>query len=556
MTRKKWTLSAVREEALKYKQRSKFKQGSGGAFSAARRNGWLEDVCSHMEYTKKQSGYWTFARALEVAKKCKTPSEFQYGTGNKGAYGAAQKNGWLPRMYAHIEEVRKPKGFWTEERVRQEALKYKSRMEFEKNCSSAYGYALRHKLMDDICSHMEHIGNRAKRCIYAIFSVERNEAYVGLTFSFQKRMLEHKNGYGHSTKELVTYPDTKYEKLTKYIDASLAAQLESEYVQKYRDKGFKLLNNESALGALGGKEPWTFKRVKHEARKYTSRIDFKNAPNSAYRIACEKGWLEEATSHMSEKVCWTYEHVEQEAAKYKTRKEFIQGNNSAYVVACREGWTDKVCAHMERLSTPNGYWTLERCKSESKKYKTRGEFKKHSPLAMRAAYRNGWINEVCYHMDMRKKQNGFWDKEACEVEALKYTTRSDFSKGASGAYDSAKKNKWLEDICNHMTSVQRPTGYWNKERCYEAALLYNTRTEFNLNNKSAYSSARNNGWLDEICSHMKSNRKPRGHWQIKENCRQEALKYSSKMEFKAKSSAAYSSSVKNGWLDYICSHMI
>ena len=53
MTVVKWTLETVRNEALRYDQRSKFKKGSGGAFSAARRNGWLgRSMCSHGIYEK------------------------------------------------------------------------------------------------------------------------------------------------------------------------------------------------------------------------------------------------------------------------------------------------------------------------------------------------------------------------------------------------------------------------------------------------------------------------------------------------------------------------
>lgn len=395
MTVVKWTLETVRNEALKYDQRSKFKKGSGGAFSAARRNGWLEEVCAHMVYTKKRPGYWTFERALEVAKKCKTRSEFQYGVGNKSAYGAAQKNGWLPLMYSHIEEVRKPKGYWTEQKVRDEAQKYTSRVEFEEQSSTAYGYALRNKMMDDICSHMEHIGNRAKRCIYVIYSEEQNKAYIGLTFSFKKRMLEHQNGHGRSTQELVTYSDTRYKKLTKYVDASEAAKLEAEYVTEYQNKGFKLLNNVGALGALGGKEPWTFERVKNEALKYTTRIDFKKAPNSAYRVAIQKGWLEEVTSHMPKKVSWTYENVKNEAAKYRTRKEFEQGNASAYVVACRKGWADDVCAHMQRqkqMSTKR--WTKSSVSELAKMYHSKVSFRKENRGAYAASCKNGWLTEI------------------------------------------------------------------------------------------------------------------------------------------------------------------
>jgi hypothetical protein len=45
---------------------------------------------------------------------------------------------------------------------------------------------------------------------------------------------------------------------------------------------------------------------------------------------------------------------------------------------------------------------------------------------------------------------------------------------------------------------------WTYEKCKNLASKYNTRNEFKKNNRSAYESARINKWLNEICIHMKS----------------------------------------------------
>lgn len=44
-----------------------------------------------------------------------------------------------------------------------------------------------------------------------------------------------------------------------------------------------------------------------------------------------------------------------------------------------------------------------------------------------------------------------WNAETCISEAKKYSSRSDFSKGSSGAYDAALSIGILEDCCKHMT---------------------------------------------------------------------------------------------------------
>ena len=44
----------------------------------------------------------------------------------------------------------------------------------------------------------------------------------------------------------------------------------------------------------------------------------------------------------------------------------------------------------------------------------------------------------------------YWNFETVEIEAKKYQYRSDFCIGSNGAYDSAKRNGWMDEVCSHM----------------------------------------------------------------------------------------------------------
>lgn len=55
--------------------------------------------------------------------------------------------------------------------------------------------------------------------------------------------------------------------------------------------------------------------------------------------------------------------------------------------------------------------------------------------------------------------------------------------------------------------MSKPRNYWTKEKCKEDALKYNIRENFKKGYVSAYNAALRNKWLDEICLHMKSNKK-------------------------------------------------
>lgn len=105
------------------------------------------------------------------------------------------------------------------------------------------------------------------------------------------------------------------------------------------------------------------------------------------------------------------------------------------------------------------------------------------------------------YKDISRKK---WTKEECQKEALKYKTRNSFIKGNRKAYRSATNNGWLDDICSHMISPYNKFNYWTKDRCSEEALKYSTRRQFMLNSKFPYNKSLRNGWLDDICSHMKT----------------------------------------------------
>ena len=84
--------------------------------------------------------------------------------------------------------MRKPNGYWTKERCYDIALKYDTRKEFSKHV--AHKIAQKHNWLDEICYHMKIIGNIKKRCIYAI-EFSDNNVYVGLSYNYEKRFLEH-----------------------------------------------------------------------------------------------------------------------------------------------------------------------------------------------------------------------------------------------------------------------------------------------------------------------------------------------------------------------------
>jgi len=50
---------------------------------------------------------------------------------------------------------------------------------------------------------------------------------------------------------------------------------------------------------------------------------------------------------------------------------------------------------------------------------------------------------------MRKTKN-YWTKERCKKDALKYNNRTEYNKNSVSSYSKAWKKGWLDEICSHM----------------------------------------------------------------------------------------------------------
>lgn len=116
-----WTKERCQEEANKYKTRKEFQERCRGAYVAAYRKKWLEEICSHMERPIPHNLYWTLDRCQKEAKKYVTLRDFINESGS--AYNAAKRKGWLELVCAHMLRTNMPAGYWTKAQCIKEARK-------------------------------------------------------------------------------------------------------------------------------------------------------------------------------------------------------------------------------------------------------------------------------------------------------------------------------------------------------------------------------------------------------------------------------------------------
>ena len=293
---------------------------------------------------------------------------------------------------------------------------------------------------------------------------------------------------------------------------------------------------------------WNFESCKNEALKHTTKSDFSLNSGGAYNASRKNKWFDEITKHMiiynKPNNYWTFDACKNEALKYITKIEFRNQSSSAYQTAKRKNFLNEICAHMIPLGNQHKKLIYSYEFSDNYVYVglTYNIIKRNwehltdikSPVYKHILKTNIipihkiLINEFVDVNEAKTlenywyekyKSNGwkmlnkaktgalggnkiYWTFEKCKEEALKYNTKYKFVKNSGSAYNSALKNNWLDIITTHMIKTQKPTGYWNIERCHDEAVKYQRKCDFQKNSPSPYSAASKGGWIDIICGHM------------------------------------------------------
>lgn len=139
----KWNHDACFAEAMKYKKLKDFRNESASAYASALRNNWLEE---YVWLAREIVNTWNGETCYVEAKKYNKMSDFRKNA--PGAYNSSKRNGWLS-SYVWLERKNsKPSGYWTYERCKEEAKKYSGRRSFQKSNSSAYNNAYKNGWLD------------------------------------------------------------------------------------------------------------------------------------------------------------------------------------------------------------------------------------------------------------------------------------------------------------------------------------------------------------------------------------------------------------------------
>lgn len=336
----KWTDEELRKEALKYDVYSDFINLSPSAYQTVKKKRspqFLEDITKHMSKTTR----------------------------------------------------------WTDEDLKNEASKYKTRGEFQKNNPVAYTTSLRRGILDDICSHMEKAGSKYLRYIY-VYEFPDNSVYVGLTFNLDERNKGHMTQPSSSVYQHMNLTGfkPKIKSISELLDKDKASEIEREMVKKYESEGWSILNKAKAGGLGGDTLKWTDEAIRNEIQKYTTLNDFIIKSPSAYSALRKKGkdYFKEFTKDLQKVVVkLSDEELKNIALKYTDKMSFIKNEPKAYSQSKRKGdeFFNKITSHMVPKKIK---WSDEMLYQESQKYNNRTEFSRGNPSAYTLSRTRGLLD--------------------------------------------------------------------------------------------------------------------------------------------------------------------
>jgi hypothetical protein len=307
----------------------------------------------------------------------------------------------LIKRILHEEFILEQRTFWTVDMVKELAKNFDKLVDFRKEHPQAVQWAQKHKVLDDITSHMY------KKTTWT------KEDIMTLAKQFTK-IKDFQNAYPGA------YASARNNKWIDDVTSHMVRQ----------------------------KTIWTLKDVLELAKKTKNMEDFRNTYTKAYDAARHhKGWKEEVWKLFEpQQVNWTYELAKSIADKYDDLTDFTNKETKAIAAIRRLGWLD-LLLHMQKDKRT---WTDNEIRNEAKKYQTISDFRKYAKNAMDAAINHGIYDEVTKHM---KRAYTDWTKDMVWKEALKYETRSEFMRGNYAAYQAAHNKGWFDDVTTHMDRI-------------------------------------------------------------------------------------------------------
>lgn len=239
------------------------------------------------------------------------------------------------------------------------------------------------------------------------------------------------------------------------------------------------------------------------------------------------------------------------ASKFRNRRDFSLGNSTAYKIAKEKGWINEY--DEKYFSKEIKYYGFDEPIHVVYAY----EFidlnyvyiGRTMDLKRRdCCHRNATQNDSVYK---------FAKEHNIEVPTVKILSEK-LTARESQKFEDEFKNQYAENKWNLINKAQTGEGSgslgaiprkWTYETCREAAETYQSKEEFKKKFSRAHNVSRKCGWIEEFFPENK--KKKNGYFNVFENCLEEAKNYSSIADIRKNYPFLYHKMLKNQWADII-----
>jgi len=389
MGKQKWTEEMIVQESRKFKNKEEWREKSPGSYYAARRQNIYKELTKHMQ--NKTGGNFNRKYSDENIRldALKYNSHTDWNKNSPLLFQAALRRKLVKIYTSHMLIKTTPWGYWTNEKIKELTINFKTIKQWREKSASSYMAARRLGIIKEVSKHMSILGNQNKRCIYSIKIPSQNLVYIGLTFNFNQRIQQHLDS--NRFKNLIKLYGRKsliIDQLTGYLDVKEAGNYETKLIINMQEKGWKLLNMQVGGGLGGDRTIWNEQKIIKTCEKYVNYSEWRKNEPLAYAAALNI--QKKLNISILNKIGKILPKI-----NINSKESKLKG----------KPWTvNRRKAHSSRIINSEGKEYLDLILEDAKKYKTKTDWKKKSPGLYSAAKRLNIFELAVSHMPKFSKK--------------------------------------------------------------------------------------------------------------------------------------------------------
>jgi very-short-patch-repair endonuclease len=441
-------------------------------------------------------GYWTKERVIDDARRF--PYQVMWIKGSSTSYSVAKKNGWVKEACSLMTSPKVPMGYWTLETLKADAQKYRTKVEWKRVNASAYATALQKDFLAECCAHMVALKNPN-----GYWTMARCIASAKQFATIQSWALGDPPAYDAAKRAgWMDYASVHMVRIFSHGEHTIYTFLLEHDIEFVYQKRFIELKDKSYL-------PFDFFLPEYNlVIEYHGRQHFETSQSSMFRKhlpdiqrrdALKEAFAKNTGLEYLQIAVQKIDEIEGSVVKKMQEIAQKQGN---LLKLCRRELTSGEQAKLASL----GVWIKETVLADARRFSTKTEWDRSESAAAQVARKNGWFEAATAHMTSTQVPKGHWTKNRVFEDARNFTSKIGWISASASAYQTAVSNGWVAEATAHMTRPvykhATPRGYWTKERVIEDAQGYSTSREWRVASRLAYRHASEKGWLSEATAHM------------------------------------------------------